>query len=403
MDTLYWIQPGNTIHDIIYRVDKCSQRFGHTLFKNITNDLGIATDYIGKKIAIVTDLSESFNLKYSINLNIFDSVLIFTTEESGKHGWDQYLNIISSGYNISDEKIYIISGGYHNHPDNPNIPNKMEGKLHRFLYFFNEVVENNSINELNFQLTNKPKLFDVLLGGRKPHRLYVYYKLIKHKLLTKSIVSLTKGSDWEHCYFFDHYPRLSDIRFDNIISLCHFPPKDLPTYRSPELDRWENKNTSNYIQSKGGVFYSCHQMTGFVNDKGYTPQISAVLSPEIYNNSWYTIVTESSFNSDHFLTEKTAKPLFTKRIFVLFGSPGILAYLKSFGFKTFNRILDESYDNESDQNRRASMAWEQCLKLASADPVALYKEVEDILEHNHRLIMDQPTVFSELSSFIKSI
>ncbi len=47
---------------------------------------------------------------------------------------------------------------------------------------------------------------------------------------------------------------------------------------------------------------------------------------------------------------------------MLLAAPGNLAYLKSYGFKTFDAVIDESYDLIQDDNERidsvvAQMKW----------------------------------------------
>jgi hypothetical protein len=54
----------------------------------------------------------------------------------------------------------------------------------------------------------------------------------------------------------------------------------------------------------------------------------------------------------HHITEKTFKPIAMGMPFVLVATQGSLEYLRSYGFKTFEGIWDESYDNEPDDTKR---------------------------------------------------
>jgi len=71
------------------------------------------------------------------------------------------------------------------------------------------------------------------------------------------------------------------------------------------------------------------------------------------NDAFWHIVTETVFyyNKLH-LTEKIFKPIVSKQPFMLLAAPGNLAYLKSYGFKTFDTLIDESYDNIQDPDLR---------------------------------------------------
>lgn len=123
----------------------------------------------------------------------------------------------------------------------------------------------------------------------------------------------------------------------------------------------------------------------------------------IYENSFLYIITESStnrflnvkikVNSDErnenfkndYLTEKTAKALSLGMPFLLIGPPHSLKKLKSFGFKTFDKWWDESYDEELDSNRRFEMISEQILKISKYsldDLTKIHIEMFPTLIHN---------------------
>jgi hypothetical protein len=111
--------------------------------------------------------------------------------------------------------------------------------------------------------------------------------------------------------------------------------------------------------------------------------ISTWIPVRYYNESWFSIITETR---DHqgFFTEKTAKVLLGKRLFIFFGIQGALNDLKTLGFKTFDNIIDESYDTISNDNARWEMAFEQVNFLLSHQNLQeIYKIVLPTLEYNH--------------------
>lgn len=55
------------------------------------------------------------------------------------------------------------------------------------------------------------------------------------------------------------------------------------------------------------------------------------------------------------LTEKILRPIACAQPFVIMAGPGALEYLRSYGFKTFGRFWDESYDHETDTVKRMEM------------------------------------------------
>lgn len=65
------------------------------------------------------------------------------------------------------------------------------------------------------------------------------------------------------------------------------------------------------------------------------------------------VVLETLFDDSRWhLTEKSLRPIACGKPFILAATPGSLRYLKSYGFETFDGILDESYDNIVDPVQR---------------------------------------------------
>ena len=138
----------------------------------------------------------------------------------------------------------------------------------------------------------------------------------------------------------------------------------------------------------GGDFDKGNKRVRHNEGPGNVANVCRFIPYSIYNNSYYSLVCETRGERYPFLTEKTAKPLLAKRIFVIFGSKGYLQGIKNIGFETFSDILDESYDLIDDPETRWNKAWEQIEFLIDQDPVLLYKKVDNILEHNYNLMIN---------------
>jgi hypothetical protein len=84
------------------------------------------------------------------------------------------------------------------------------------------------------------------------------------------------------------------------------------------------------------------------------------------------------------LTEKTFKPIALGMPFVIVGTKGSLEYLRSYGFRTFEGIWDESYDLEEDEVRIKRIA----SLLTSLDELSveakqdLFEMCHEVIEHN---------------------
>lgn len=111
--------------------------------------------------------------------------------------------------------------------------------------------------------------------------------------------------------------------------------------------------------------------------------------PGHYTHSYCHVVLETHFDADSsggtFLTEKTFKPIKHGQPFVIAGPPGSLAKLRQLGYRTFDHVIDHTYDLEPNNTRR----WQKLLgsiKQLQKDlsPEWFQQCVPDI-EHNQRL------------------
>lgn len=83
-----------------------------------------------------------------------------------------------------------------------------------------------------------------------------------------------------------------------------------------------------------------------VLDTSVVPNLAVNVNKQLYEQSFVSLVTETIVDNESiFLTEKTWKPIIMGHPFLLLCANGSLAVLKSFGFKTFDKWFDESYDN----------------------------------------------------------
>jgi hypothetical protein len=267
------------------------------------------------------------------------------------------------------------------------------------MYWVSQTYENNSCIATTLP-DSKPYLFDALLGYNKPHRAYIFYRLVEDGLLDQSLVSiwrlnhvsiqhLSKPESDEQ--FYQYF--LQELETRDYVKKYGLLDGRINFYRSPELDQLELPGD---VHPKDDPFdYTSTVRTTRLSraNPQQTLKFSQEIPIEIYNASWYSIVAETQYHPDNvFITEKTGKALVAKRVFVLFAAPGCLKYLRSQGFRTFDGIIDESYDSEPDNCKRFDMAWQQVRLLSTLDPVLVYQQAHEILEHNFNLL---PTLRNE--------
>jgi hypothetical protein len=80
---------------------------------------------------------------------------------------------------------------------------------------------------------------------------------------------------------------------------------------------------------------------------------SADYCKDDYNATEFEVVLETLFDDERLhLTEKILRPIAVGQPFVLAATHGSLEYLRGYGFKTFDGVIDESYDTIEDPATR---------------------------------------------------
>lgn len=128
-------------------------------------------------------------------------------------------------------------------------------------------------------------------------------------------------------------------------------------------------------------------------------------TPEYYHSDAYcNIVIETHFDADQsggtFLTEKTFKPIKHGQLFFIAGPAGSLQALRKLGYRTFDHLLDNSYDQIADNTQR----WQKLLgsiKQAQSQLPELYKRAQNDIRYNQQLFLQPKT--ERLNTLIRNI
>jgi hypothetical protein len=125
-------------------------------------------------------------------------------------------------------------------------------------------------------------------------------------------------------------------------------------------------------------------------DQTFIPSNGFVLGPSYFTQrSFCYVVTETCYwERKCHLTEKIFKPVVSRMPFILVGPAHNLEYFKSYGFKTFDRWWDESYDTIEDPILRIKAVGELLEKICekSLEELELMLvEMQEILDYNYNL------------------
>jgi len=188
-----------------------------------------------------------------------------------------------------------------------------------------------------------------IIAGERQHRLEVLYHIFKNRMLDNHI-SCPETCPAENISIHDAIKPLAS-KYPDIESI--FAQQTLPINFANETDH---------------PMHSCWLS----------------LFDESAESLLYLVTETVATGRRHHITEKTFKPIALGMPFVIVGTRGSLEYLRSYGFRTFEGIWDESYDSAEDDVRIARIA--SLLRSLDELPAEvkqdLFDAAQEVIEHN---------------------
>ena len=280
-----------------------------------------------------------------------------------------------SKINISADKIIIVSPSpdqlfYQEEGLNDYVRvNKKTKTVKKFKHIFcngmfqkaRNMFDPNMVREKNIE-----KLFLCLSREDKLPRRLLNYNLHKHKIFNHGIVSHQRVA-----------PNVGNL-FDVENDLQAFSVRsdfDTNLYMNYGL----RKHFVDSYKDKLHAAYNYHEYS------------------ELNKKTLIELCVES-FTCDYlFITEKTLKPILFKTPFLVMGCPYTLKYLRSLGFKTFDSVFDESYDEQLivyDRIDGIVSNLKQISSLSLQDTIKKFKITDEICSHNYDVFMKSDWSFN---------
>jgi hypothetical protein len=201
-------------------------------------------------------------------------------------------------------------------------------------YNENTIIDFNPVNEKNLYLTY----------NRNPrhHRVQLILNLLKHNIFDRGLISLSE--------------------------LVYETPEDANVEHVDFL-----KNNSPFVISEGcDLFFN----------------MCCNITKEDYEKTFISMVTETLVDEGTlFISEKIWKPIMVGHPFIVFGNLGTLRFLKSMGYRTFDKWISEEYDNEPDSGKRCNMITEELVKLSTktVEELKLIRsEMNEVCDYNQK-------------------
>jgi hypothetical protein len=123
---------------------------------------------------------------------------------------------------------------------------------------------------------------------------------------------------------------------------------------------------------------------------------------QYHQDSYFSIITETVFEPYHpgeqlmgymntlFLSEKIYKPFAFKHPFIAVAWHGAIKALRDRGYKTFHPYIDESYDDETDPEKRFQMIIKEIKRLeqfTTEEWIEWQKNIKPIVEYNYKYLL----------------
>ena len=233
---------------------------------------------------------------------------------------------------INYENVYLFSDVVFNYEPNTNIENIVSWFIGTDNFYATQSWAKQRISQLDNVLQHynsflqRPMMFDCLLGSQRSHRDIIQTCYTNSQCRDKILFSYYKSNN-----------NIAQGIWDQ------------------DVDQFEGSSVSRY----------------------------ALLPLNTYNQTYYSIVAETTTENKYSqYTEKVAKPIIARRPFVAFAGQHYLSNLRHLGFKTFESVVDQSYDSIADMHQRMTAAWHQVEWLCEQDPGHVYCELHDVLQHN---------------------
>ena len=121
---------------------------------------------------------------------------------------------------------------------------------------------------------------------------------------------------------------------------------------------------------------------------------NAITVNQFFTDAWMHIVVETHWDADQsngaFLTEKTFKPIKHGQPFFIAGCAGSLQTLRDLGYRTFDSVLDNNYDNIQDNTQRWRALRRSIEQVQDRLP-QVFEQCRPDIEHNQQLFLEQKT------------
>jgi hypothetical protein len=287
-------------------------------------------------------------------------ILFYYHEGDNPYLIKQRLDWLCEQHSLPTTRYRFVSGntaanhivGFHYFPD------------HELLYW----QRNQAVLPTPISLANRPYDFTLLSRTHKWWRATVVADLHRTGVLDRS--------QWSY-----NIIDIGDLEQDNPI----------------EIDRVDNLRADVY-EFLNHAPYACDNLSAEQHNDHH------ITTNSLYTDSYFHIVLETHFDADGsggaFLTEKIFKPIKHAQPFVVVGAAGTLQALKALGYRTFDHVVDNTYDTIQNNTERW-LAVKLVIEHIKKNPAKYFEQCLDDIQHNQQLFLSNK--YSRLNNLLERL
>ena len=215
-----------------------------------------------------------------------------------------------------------------------------------------------------FEKEQKPYKFLFLNGRMRPHRKYLLENFQIHGLLDQAI--------WTILDHRDSASRNLQLWHNGVDLMREVRPVKYldPYYEVEQYQQYINQTTEDRFKKH----------TLFNDTWG-----EIYLKAEPYEDTYFSVVTETVYDYPYsFRTEKIWKPIAIGHPWIAVSGYGYYRDLRNLGFRTFNGIIDESFDLVVDDQSRLNRIVKIVNELCQQDLASFLKECYNVCKYNQQ-------------------
>lgn len=225
----------------------------------------------------------------------------------------------------------------------------------------------------------------------------------------------TKIFNLDQYHIYQVSNKFNAVRLHSIREVMKNTRKDRKVLYLNGVARIQRKDQFESIRSCDGLLdraiWSWRDLKGGIETQGHDPEVNwqadrlminqfryQCLYPEHYTRTEFSLVVETA-QGEIFFSEKTSKCLVLGHPFVLHADPGSLAMLRSWGYETFENVIDQTYDTVEFYHGKSDVITQEVSRLFAVPDV--FHACLPQTEHNFRHSMYLSTkIYKDLADIV---